>query len=186
MGWKTRDPVQELAADRMRFMPDSRPIELISPVAGGGAADDYRALAEGAWVTLYNGYYYLFYSGNDCCSENPHYAVMVARSRSAIGPFETLAQASGEASSVVVAQNVVWYAPGHNSVVRDASGEDWLVYHAIDPKRRYIRVAGADSTMVRRVMLIDKVSYRDDWPRIEGGSPSAKRKPAPRLCVDGN
>ena len=45
-------------------------------------------------------FYYLFYSGDNCCGPKAHYAVMVARSRSATGPFETLATATGAPNSV--------------------------------------------------------------------------------------
>ena len=56
---------------------------------------EYRRLVEGAWIVQRGGYTYLFFSGDNCCGPKAHYAVMVARSRSATGPFETLAQATG-------------------------------------------------------------------------------------------
>ena len=74
------------------------------------------------------GYYYLFYSGDNCCGKGAHYAVMVARSRSATGPFEARAGAILEARGS-------WHAPGHNSVVEDERGDSWIVYHAVDTNR---------------------------------------------------
>ena len=61
-------------------------------------------------------YYYLFYSGDNCCGPKANYAVMVARSRSATGPFETLEQATGKPHSIILEKRGNWFAPGHNSV----------------------------------------------------------------------
>src|SRR5215213_6431658 len=93
--------VQELAPDRLSFMPGSQPVELVAPIRDENPAN-YQRLIEGAWVTLRDGYYYLFFSGDNCCGDKAHYAVMVARSRSATGPFETLAQATGKSNSAIL------------------------------------------------------------------------------------
>lgn len=78
--------VQELASDRLRFAPGSRPVDLVFP----GAKGAFPRLVEGAWMTRRAGRYYLFFSGDNCCGPNANYATMVARSRSATGPFSTL------------------------------------------------------------------------------------------------
>jgi len=168
--------VQELAADRVSFTPGSVPAPLVHPVASTDSTV-YQRLVEGAWVTYRDPYYYLFYSGDNCCGPHAHYAVMVARARSATGPFETLAAATGRAQSVILERSDHWVAPGHNSVVRDARGDDWMVFHAVDPRRP--RAAATDDVNTRRVLLIDRITYRDGWPAIEGGQPSAAPRPAP-------
>ena len=61
---------------------------------------------------------------------------MVARSRVATGPFATLAEATGAASSVILAADARWNAPGHNAVIQTADGTDWVVYHAAEPYPR--------------------------------------------------
>jgi arabinan endo-1,5-alpha-L-arabinosidase len=160
--------VQELAADRMSFAPGSQPVDLVR-VDPRDVPANYQRLVEGAWVILRGGWYYLFYSGDNCCGEGAHYAVSVARSRSATGPFETLAEATGAANSVVLERRGTWNAPGHNSIVRDAAGQDWMVYHAIDTRRP----EGG------RVMLIDRIVWRDGWPRVE--RPTEGPQPAPRV-----
>ena len=86
--------VQPLADDRMSFAPGSAATNLVDVIKTDDPRN-YQRLVEGAWVTRKDGYYYLFYSGDNCCGANAHYAVMVARSRSATGPFETLAEATG-------------------------------------------------------------------------------------------
>ena len=167
--------VQELAADRVSFLPGSRPTDLVHPVPAADSTD-YRRLVEGAWVTYQAPYYYLFFSGDNCCGPRAHYAVMVARARSATGPFETLAEATGATSSVILARDARWVAPGHNSIVDDARGDAWIVYHAVDARR-----PRADTTAelnTRRVMLIDRLVFRDGWPRVEG-APSSSPQPRP-------
>lgn len=165
--------VQELAPDRVSFAPGSEPVELIHAVATEDSTD-YQRLVEGAWVLYREPYYYLFYSGDNCCGPRAHYAVMVARSRSATGPFETLAEATGASSSVILERDGFWVAPGHNSVVRDAQGDDWMVYHAVDARRP--RAKPTDDINTRRVMLIDRLVYRDGWPRVDAGPSAGPRR----------
>lgn len=154
--------VQELAADRMSFAPGTAPVDLIPAVKDGPAG--YEDLVEGAWVTLRDGWYYMFYSGDNCCGKNAHYAVLVARSRSATGPFQKLGQATGAADSVILAKYGKWHAPGHNSVITDERGNDWMVYHAVDVLRP--RTKPADEVNTRRVMLIDRIEWRGGWPSV--------------------
>jgi len=137
----------------------------------------YENGAEGQFVVHRDGWYYLFTSGDRCCEYPPSYAVLVARSRSPLGPFERYAEATGRQSSAILEGNDRWTGPGHCSVIRDAAGDDWIVYHGIDthPDRRFLTGSG----MVRRVMLIDRLVYTDGWPAIEGGTPSTGRVPGP-------
>lgn len=159
--------VRELAGDRLSFAAGSETIELVRPEK----EVPYRPLIEGAWVVRRGGWYYLFYSGDNCCGKNAHYAVMVARSRSATGPFETRAGAILEARGI-------WHAPGHNSVVDDASGESWIVYHAVDTNRP--RTKPTDEVNTRRIMLIDRLVWKDGWPVVEGPTAGPQPRPLPK------
>jgi arabinan endo-1,5-alpha-L-arabinosidase len=170
--------VQELAPDRVSFAPGSAPVDLIHPVKTEDPAD-YQRLVEGAWIILHQGWYYLFYSGDNCCGPNAHYGVMIARSRSATGPFETLASTTGAPNSVILERRGIWIAPGHNSVIEDARGDHWIFYHAVDSRRP--RSKPTDDINTRRVMLIDRIVWRDGWPRLEGGGPSTDPRPRPRI-----
>jgi arabinan endo-1,5-alpha-L-arabinosidase len=170
--------VQELAPDRTSFMPGSQPIELVRPIKDENP-DNYQRLIEGAWVVKRAGYYYLFYSGDNCCGDKAHYAVMVARSTSATGPFQTLAEVEAKPSSVILERNQRFIAPGHNSIVTDAAGQDWIFYHAIDTRQRLLKNSIGGDRDVRRIMLMDRISYRDGWPQIEGGTPSTSGRKAP-------
>jgi arabinan endo-1,5-alpha-L-arabinosidase len=168
--------VQELAPDRISFAAGSRPVDLV-PVIRDEDPANYQRLVEGAWITRRDGFYYLFYSGDNCCGPNAHYALMVARSRSATGPFETLAAATGAPNSVILERRGHWIAPGHNAVAEDARGRHWLLYHAVDSRRP--RTRETDDVNTRRVMLIDPIVWRDGWPRVEGNGPSTGPQAAP-------
>jgi arabinan endo-1,5-alpha-L-arabinosidase len=168
--------VQELGPDRMSFAPGSRPVDLI-PALPNSDPSQYSRLVEGAWVVLRDGFYYLFYSGDTCCGRNANYAVLVARSRSATGPFETFAQATGARTSVILEQRGNWFAPGHNSVIVDQAGDHWMIYHAVDTRNPRLHPNAEANT--RRVMLIDRIVWRDGWPRVEGNGPSTDPQPRP-------
>lgn len=153
--------VRELAEDRISFAPGSSARPLVAP---NPLKDSFPVLVEGAWVHRRKGFYYLFYSGDNCCGPKANYALMVARSRSALGPFETLEQATGVPHSIILSKSARWIAPGHNSIVTDSAGGDWIAYHAVDSRR--IRQKSTDEPNSRRVMLIDRLDWRDGWPVV--------------------
>lgn len=166
--------VQELAPDRLSFARGSEPVSLIWP---NGEDGGFPRLVEAAWVILHDGFYYLFYSGDNCCGPDAEYGVMVARSRSATGPFETLEQARGVKHSLMLERSDRWLAPGHNCVVDDRAGRQWMLYHAVDVNRP--RQSQDHAINSRRVMLIDPIEWIDGWPRI--GTPSEDCRPAPAV-----
>ena len=153
-GWKPIK-VRELAPDRERFAVGSRARDLLFPDSGR----DYSSLIEGAWVIYRGGSYYLFYSGDLCCGAKANYAVMVARASDAFGPFEAHPRP-------ILERNSHWRAPGHNCVIADDAGADWMVYHAM-----------RDGPP--RMMLLDRIEYRAGWPRIAGDQPSTGPQRAP-------
>ncbi len=162
--------VRGLAPDRKHFAPASR----AQTVLEANALYDFERLIEGTWVHYRDGWYYLFYSGDNCCEGQTHYAVLVARSRSATGPYQRLAEAARTLSSVVVGPSTAWLGPGHNAVATDALGNDWIVYHAIDPARR----DGSHQDLQRRLM-IDPIQWTDGWPRVLDGHPSTDARRGP-------
>ena len=163
--------VQELAADRVTFAAGSAPASILSP----GTETKFTALIEGPWVLKRGAFYYLFYSGDNCCNgATSSYAVMVARSATPTGPFTRLGQANGSNMSVILGPGGSWIAPGHNAIVTDMGGNDWIVYHAVDPRNPTF------SGGTRRPLLIDRLRYRDDgWPYVTDGIASFDSLPAP-------
>jgi arabinan endo-1,5-alpha-L-arabinosidase len=166
--------VRELAPDRLSFAPGSATIDLV-PVVRTEDPANYRRLVEGAWIVRRGGYYYLYFSGDNCCGPNAHYAVMVARSRSATGPFE--APPPAMPGGVILTRRGVWVAPGHNSLIQDRRGDHWMLYHAVDA--RHPRANARAEVNTRRVMLLDRIVWRDGWPRVEGDGPSSGARPRP-------
>jgi arabinan endo-1,5-alpha-L-arabinosidase len=164
--------VQELAADRMSFAPGSEAIDLIWP---NGKKGGFPRLVEASWVLRRDEHYFLFYSGDNCCGPDAEYGVMVARSNSPTGPFETLEQARGVPHSLMLFKSERWLAPGHNSIVTDKAGQVWMVYHAIDVNKP--RQRQQDEINSRRILLIDKIEWKDGWPQI--GTPSDDPQGAP-------
>lgn len=167
--------VRELAPDRISFAPGSVEIALVQVDKTDDPAN-YQRLIEGAWVVRRQGWYYLFYSGDNCCGPKAHYAVLVARSRSATGPFETMRHVTG--APAILAARGDWVAPGHNAVIADAAGQDWMLYHAVDAK--HSRARETDDVNTRRIMLLDRIEWRGGWPRIAGDGPSTGPQTAPR------
>jgi arabinan endo-1,5-alpha-L-arabinosidase len=164
--------VQEVGPDRMSFAPASEPAGLVWPNPVKGA---FPRLVEAAWVTRRDDFYYLFYSGDNCCGPDAEYGVMVARSRTPTGPFETLEQARGVPHSLMLFKSERWLAPGHNCIVTDKAGDAWIIYHAIDVDRP--RQRQEDEINSRRILLIDKIEWKDGWPFV--GTPSDEPRPAP-------
>jgi arabinan endo-1,5-alpha-L-arabinosidase len=158
--------VRELAPDGLSFAENSE-AQVVIETRRPGDPVLYGHLIEGSWVHFRNGWYYLFYSGDNCCGPDARYAVLVARSRHATGPYETLAQATGTAGTILV-ENDRWQAPGHNSLITDANGQDWLLYHAIDRQQPTFDAINAEQGYSRRVMLLSKVTYTaDGWPEVK-------------------
>jgi xylan 1,4-beta-xylosidase len=118
-------------------------------------------LVEGPSVVRRGGWFYLFYSGNFCCGRECDYALGVARSRKLLGPWEK------NPNNPVLAGNDSWKCPGHGTVVSDARGRYFLLYHAYHPK---------DFVYVGRQTLLDEVVWgADGWPTInDGHGPSAR------------
>ncbi len=136
-------------------------------------------LIEGPFILRRNGWFYLFYSADACCGRGCNYKLGVARSRRLLGPWER------HPGNPILAANDDWKCPGHGSIVSDAKGRTFLLYHAYHP---------VDFEYVGRQGLLDEVTWdAQGWPAINGGrgpsrtapSPTGSAaRPAPRSTVD--
>ncbi|MEP7251989.1 MAG: family 43 glycosylhydrolase [Ginsengibacter sp.] len=154
--------VRELNDDWRSFKEGSVEKIVMMP----GQEKQYSKLIEGAWVDYHEGKYYLYYSGDNCCGDGANYAVMVAMADNAFGPFERLGEANGTDSSVILEKDSTWFAPGHNSIVRDNNGNSWIAYHAIWNNEAEQEKAKHQNKYVRRVMCIAPLEYKDGWPVV--------------------
>lgn len=166
--------VREMADNLLDFKEGSQQIAVIDTIASEDP-ENYSKLVEGAWVHFRDGYYYLFYSGDNCCGEQAHYALMVARAEHPTGPFEKLQEADGTSENSVILQTAErWQAPGHNSIIKDQQGKLWTFYHAIDgrvPERG-------------RMMMLDPLTFKNNWPLIPNGVPSGNQRISPANSTD--
>jgi arabinan endo-1,5-alpha-L-arabinosidase len=171
--------VQELAADRRSFAAGSTPTPVVIPRSGNDPSAYDTGLIEGPWVTYVAPFYYMYFSGNGCCGAGAHYAVMVARASSPVGPF-TVFTNGGAAAQPILRAGGSWTAPGHNAVVRDGAGVEWMLYHAINLNQPYL-IPG-NTSISRRPMLLDRITYANGWPVVgNAGAPTTtiQTRPTP-------
>lgn len=122
---------------------------------------------EGTYIHRRNGYYYLFASIGTCCKGlNSTYTTVVGRSRDLFGPYINKEGKSmmDNQHEIVIQKNDKFVGTGHNSeIVQDKKGRNWIFYHAVS----------VDNPR-GRVLMIDQIRWENDWPYIEGGTPSLK------------
>ncbi|MBN7814542.1 family 43 glycosylhydrolase [Algoriphagus pacificus] len=137
---------------------------------------------EAAYVHQKNGYYYLFGSAGTCCEgAKSTYRVLVGRSKKLEGPYldhagkPLLEEGSGKLVLTKNKEENGYVGPGHNSeIVTDAKGEDWFLYHAMDSKN-----AKLANGVNRRVLMLDKIQWEEDWPTVKNQEPSTEQTEAP-------
>ncbi|MEH7381423.1 family 43 glycosylhydrolase [Bacillus sp. JJ1533] len=162
--------VVELAKDGFQTVGD--PIHI--------AGNDYEA----AYVIKRNDYFYFFGSRGTCCEgDKSGYNVAVGRSKNLTGPYvdkDGKDLIFGGGTLILTGQfpndegPKLFAGPGHNSIVTDDQGTDWIVYHAVDKDKPFL-ANGA----TRRSLMIDPLQWEDEWPTVEGLVPSNQPKPVP-------
>ena len=138
---------------------------------------------EAPYVIKRNGSFYLMVSSGPCCAGLlTGYSVFVGKSPSVLGPYldkdgNSLLDSRVGGTPVLQMNGNRWLGPGHNAVVADASGQDWIIYHAVDVNKPVF----ADS-WTRRPAMMDRLDWSDGWPVARGGSgPSDTAQSAPAL-----
>jgi len=137
---------------------------------------------EGVNIVEHDGWYYLLASATNCCNGPlTAYSVFAGRSQSPTGPFVDRTGTSLLAGRVggtpVLHQNGNrWVGTGHNTVVTDLAGQQWIVYHAVDRTDPWF----LDGSYTKRPVLMDPLDWVDGWPVTRGGEgPSDSPQPAP-------
>jgi len=129
-----------------------------------------RLVAEAPWMMFHGGYYYLFYSS--AWTTEMKYHIRVAVGKNIYGPFHRshTPVITTDWETMHQGHNCSFVGPGHGSVV-DIDGEWWLFYHAW--------INGKMNSAPGRLMLMDKIQWRNGWPIV--GVPSDTPKPAPSI-----
>ena len=129
-------------------------------------------LVEGPFVLRRGDWFYMFYSGNACCTRECNYAMGVARSRSLLGPWEKYKD------NPILKANAVWKCPGHGSIVADQRGRTFMLYHAYNTN---------DSVYVGREAMLDEVTWdAGGWPAINNGRGPSRNSPSPMNVIERN
>ena len=129
-------------------------------------------LYEGASFFQHDGWFYLFVSSTNCCNGPlTGYSVDVGRARSPLGPFldrdgVALTSTAGGGTKVIAANGNRWVGPGGNVLFTDASGQDYMLYHAVDQTAPFF---AGNPGFTRRPALIDPVDWVDGWPTVRNG-----------------
>ncbi len=130
---------------------------------------------EGSFIHKKNGYYYYFGSTGSCCEgEKSTYKVKVARSATFEGLYtdkegKDLLENGGTLLLQKNPDQQGFIGPGHNGdIVTDKAGQTWMIYHAFDKKQP-----------TRRVMLLDKITWKEGWPEMDKSQPSFKSHEGP-------
>lgn len=122
---------------------------------------------EAVYIHKRDGYYYLFASSGTCCEGvDSSYHIVVGRSGSLFGPYRDRdgGRMLDNRHEVVLRGNDRFKGPGHNAeFVKDAAGNDWILYHAVDVREPK-----------GRKLMLDRVDWVDGWPVIGDGTPSEK------------
>ena len=122
-------------------------------------------VVEAPSVIRRDGYFYLFYSANLCCSPRCAYAVGVARSPTLLGPWEKFG------GNPILRDGNGWRCPGHPSIVPDAAGGLRTLFHAY---------RSGTGVIAGRQLLVDEIAFGPDgWPRIGTGVPAPPLPGAP-------
>lgn len=134
---------------------------------------------EGAIITERDGYYHLFVSSGSCCEGySSTYQVEVGRSSSLTGTYVNQdgvklldIDEQGQDDIPVLDDNARFEGPGHNTLVTDDAGDDWIVYHGFDRKLSPENCGNFNFDQGRR-LFIDRIEWVNGWPEVNDGTPS--------------
>jgi beta-xylosidase len=147
--------VTKLSPDGKRAVGE--PVQVVSGYTG-----------EAPYVVKRGPYYYLFYSDFGCCSNTfSSYTVFVGRSESPLGPFVDregvpLSESRVGGTIVNATNGNRWIGTGHNAIVKDVSGQEWMFFNGIDKDDA--------QNSGYRPMMMDRLDWIDGWPAVRAGA----------------
>lgn len=124
---------------------------------------------EGVYIHKKDGYYYMFASIGSCCEGvKSTYTTVVGRSTDLFGPYLNKEGKSmlDNNHEIFIQGNERFVGTGHNAeIVSDAENNDWVLYHAVDKQNPQ-----------GRVLMLDRVSWKEGWPEVQDNTPSYEAK----------
>ncbi len=135
-----------------------RPIPLIQPTEPWEKKG--HPVTEAPWMLKHEGTYYLLYSGGG--ADTADYAIGYATARNPAGPFAKFP------GNPIVKRGSGIFGPGHCSIIKDRTGNLWMVYH-----QKTDDVKGWN-----RIICIDPVWF-DENGILHGRATRGTPEPAP-------
>ncbi len=138
-------------------------------------------------VIKHGDWYYLLGSATNCCNGPlSGYSVFAGRSRDPKGPFvdrEGVPLTAGRVGGTPVLgmNGNRWVGTGHNTIITDLSGQNWMLYHAIDRTNPYMAPTDTSELPPKRPVLMDALDWVEEWPVVRGGQGASSdiEQPAP-------
>jgi arabinan endo-1,5-alpha-L-arabinosidase len=170
----------ELTSDGLALLDGEQAAQTKILIAGFDTSTQWNGTTyEAPFIYKKNQYFYMFVSSGTCCAgHSSSYNVRVARSTNPLGPYIDSNGASMLGSyrgHQVVVSSFYFAGPGHNAVIADDEGNDWLVYHAFNTAE-----PPNFGNSPRRSLMIDKLIWDEfGWPTVATLMPSRNAQPAP-------
>jgi xylan 1,4-beta-xylosidase len=158
--------VVQLASDGLRVAGESRQVYTGWPIPDDWIVECHclespKLFRRGEW-------YYLVSAQGGTAGPSTSHMVVVARSKSPIGPWENDPRSPLLRTAK---RSEPWWSQGHGTLIDAPDGSWWMLFHAIENSRR---------NLGRETLLLPITWTPDGWPRVpEGVHPdSVQRKPA--------
>ena len=125
-----------------------------------------RDVVEAPTMWKHDGRYYLFFSGSHW--DTPYYAVGYATCQGPMGPCK---EAPENPILQYHAGGCNAEGPGGQTIVEDATGQTWMLYHA------WLGDSTSYDVQGQRALWLDRLDWKDGKPVIHG--PTCKAEPGP-------
>jgi arabinan endo-1,5-alpha-L-arabinosidase len=134
---------------------------------------------EAPYIIKRDDYYYFFGSLGSCCEgEDSTYRVSVARSKTVTGPYldQKGVDILASEGTPVLSKGNQFVGPGHNAIITDDKGTDWIIYHAINKNKPKL-----DNGATRRPLMIDPLVWKNGWPSVKDLVPGEGKQTPPSI-----
>ncbi len=126
--------------------------------------------AEGQALFKRGKYFYMTYSGNNCCGRDCNYQVGLARAEKLQGPWERYSE------NPVLVSGDTWKCPGHGTVVTTPDNRYFYLHHAYH---------ATDFTLVGRQGILSEMVWDENtgWPNFRYGktAPAEAELPSKKI-----
>jgi len=172
----------ELTADGLALKDGDHAKNTKVLLAGLDTSTSWNAATyEAPFIYKKGSYYYMFLSSGTCCDGHQStYNVRVGRSTSPMGPYidhDMRSMLGTYRGFQVLIGSGYFKGPGHNSIIQDDEGQEWILYHAFD-----VSEAANFGNSPRRSLMVDRILWNEQgWPYVFGNMPSNNQQAVPMI-----